>query len=605
MSGQFLRRRFTIQMLFTILLLSVSCRDDKTDTTSTDLPFHAALEAMIDKGALLQKYLKGAEYYVFYFETGEVSVPASVIKEVKETPELWSTQITFTDQQALTIPSKGTKLDFIVKDIVLDPTGYNPLAAMVDVLLPATGRIRVIVKGKSGEQGTITHLLQTQTPRQQVPVLGLYANYNNEVELVFTDKDGLERGRTSISIRTKPLDISSFPSFEIITAQTARMEPGVNLVSYPGESELDTSCPYMLDADGEIRWILLLKKSPELQYLAASIGLKRLKNGNFLSGDMYQNRIVELDLFGKLVRQWDLKKLGYTFHHEVSEAKNGNFLITVTKSSARLNNGKPRINDHIIELNPTSGSLVHEWDLVSLLDSARYDTPDANTPQQFAQTASNWAHNNSIAERGNDLLATLRYQGITSFNPSNKLKWIISPHKGWGAAYQPYLLQPLDKQGQPVTDPKVISGEVAHPDFDWPWGPHTPVVMPNGNILVFDNGYNRHFKPNDLSSDQSYSRVVEYAVDEVRKTVQQVWAYGQNRGRRTFSQALSGVQYLSQTGNILFCPGMGTVTNKGSGGHIIEIDGKTKEVIYELEISSPSYTAFHRVTRLSLYPDNL
>ncbi|WP_293912560.1 MULTISPECIES: aryl-sulfate sulfotransferase [unclassified Sphingobacterium] len=605
MPGQFFRRGFHTLVLFLILLLCVRCKDDKVEATSADLPFRAALQAMIDKGVLLQKYTKGAEYYVFHFETGEISVPVSNVRDIKESPELWSTQITFTDHQSIAIPSKGDKLDFIVKDIVLDPSGYNPLAAMVDVLLPAAGRIKVIVKGKSGEQGTITHLLQAQTPRQQVPVFGLYANFNNKVELVFTDKDGLERGRTSISIQTKPLDISSFPAFEIITAQRARMEPGLNLVSYPGESELDTSCPYMLDADGEIRWILLLKKSPDLQSLGASIGLKRLKNGNFLSGDMYQNRIVELDMFGKLVRQWDLKKLGYTFHHEVSEAKNGNFLITVTKSSAHLNNGKPRINDHIIELNPGSGSLVNEWDLASMLDSSRYDKGDENTPQQFAQTPSNWAHNNSITERGNDLLATLRYQGITSFNPSHKLKWIISPHKGWGANYQSYLLQPVDKQGQPITDFRIISGEVAHPDFDWPWGPHTPVVMPNGNILVFDNGYNRHFKPNDLSSDQSYSRVVEYAVDEGKKTVQQVWAYGQNRGRRTFSQALSGVQYLPQTGNILFCPGMGTVTNKGYGGHIIEIDGKTKEVIYELEISSPSYTAFHRVTRLPLYSDNL
>lgn len=593
-----------IGILSFVFLCFTACKKDKVLAPLAGAEFQNSLEGMMNNGILLNSYSKKKEDYVFHFETGDIEVPGSLVLNIQDQPDLWKTVVQFKDNIILAIPSKGSSLDFIVKDKALNPSGFNPLAATVEVLLPGRGRVEVIVEGKPGTNGSIQHLFLASNPRQTIPIFGLYANYNNRVALVFTDMEGKERGRTYIQIQTAALDLKAFPTFETVVAQKSRMEPGLNLVSYPGESEIDTSCPYMVDADGEIRWILLLKQSPKLQRLAASIGLKRMKNGNFLSGDGQESRIVEIDLFGNLVKEWDLKKLGYTFHHEVTEAADGNFLITVSKSAARLLNGKPRINDHIIELNPLSGMVVKEWDLANMLDTARYDHQGDLSGVDYSQTPVNWAHNNSIAAMGPDFLATVRFQGIMSFTRGGTLKWLISPHKNWSSTYQQYLLSPLDAKGQMIIDPKVISGEIAHPDFDWSWGMHTPVLMPDGNILVFDNGYNRHFKAKTLGSSDGYSRIVEYKVDEVKKTVQQVWAYGESRGAQGFSAALSGVQYLPATGHVLFCPGMGVKTNKGLGGRVVELDPKTKEVIYELEITAPSVSAFHRVTRMPMYPDN-
>lgn len=60
---------------------------------------------------------------------------------------------------------------------------------------------------------------------------------------------------------------------------------------------------------------------------------------------------------------------------------------------------------------------MQEWDLVHMLDSARYGMTDYDlTSDPFAQSASNWAHNNGIVEWGDDYLATARYQGIFKFN---------------------------------------------------------------------------------------------------------------------------------------------------------------------------------------------
>lgn len=590
------------QGLFWLLLLLFSC--SRKNDTPVEMASRASLQARADKGDLLNDVSKTGNSYVFNFETGPLTIPEQEIIRVAAEPERWKTTLTFSDGSTLVIPSKGTSLDFIVEDVKLNPSGYNPLAAMVYVRLPALGRIKVTVRGKNGEAGTITHLFREQMERQNIPVLGLYANYDNKVDLTFTDKDGRERGTTQINIRTAAIPVTDFPILQVLKTNPQAMEPGVNLVSYPGISEIDVSLPYMLDSQGEIRWLLLLKSSPDLQKLSASIGLKRTKKGTFVAGDQIQQRIVELDMFGNLLHQWDLQKLGYTFHHEVTEATNGNFLITVTKSAARLKNGQPRVNDHIIELDPAGGTVVKEWDLTTQLDSSRYQKPDGITPPEFSQSPNNWAHNNSIGEIGGNLLATARYQGIFSFTHSGTVRWIISPHKFWSAAYLPYLLNPVDKNGQPITDPAVISGDAAASDFDWPWGPHTPVVLPNNNILVFDNGYNRNWIPNSQRSD-NYSRAVEYKIDEGKKTVQQVWTYGQALGAEGFAQAVSGVQYLKQTGHILFCPGLGVRTSRGYGGRIVEIDPVTKTVLFEMEITAPSGTAFHRVTRMPLYPDTL
>jgi len=592
-----------ILFLVSFVCLIHACRKHQVDTVPGDHTTQKVLERMADSGYLLNSFVQEGSSYLFRFETEEVRIPLTDIKNISEDKALWQTHVTLHDGTVLTVPSKGEGLDFIVKEITLDPSGFNPLAAVADVWLPAAGRVKVTVYGKDGSNGTISHLCQSLTARQQVPVFGLYAGYNNTVKLTFTDKNGNERGSTNVHIKTNPLPVQNFPVPRTVTAQPQKMEPGLNLVSYPGESELDISYPYMVDTDGEIRWILLLKKSPDLQRFGAAIGLKRMKNGNFLSGDAQLHRIVELDMFGKLVRQWDLAKLDYTFHHEVAEATNGNFLITVSKSAARLVNGKPRINDHIIELNPTSGAVVKEWDLAKMLDTTRYEKSDGITPPMFAQSPGNWAHNNGVTELGDNLLITMRYQGLASFNHAGSLRWILSPHKGWSEPYRKFLLRPIDEQGQLLTDAKVIAGEAATSGFDWAWGPHTPVSLPNGNILVFDNGLNRQFIPNAQTAN--YSRVVEYHVDEAKGTVQQLWSYGQSRGLQGFSQALSGVQYLKQTGHVLFCPGMGVTTSNGYGGRVVEIDPRTKEVIFDLEITAPSNTAFHRVTRISLYPDNI
>jgi hypothetical protein len=47
-------------------------------------------------------------------------------------------------------------------------------------------------------------------------------------------------------------------------------------------------------------------------------------------------------------------------------------------------------------------------------------------------------------------------------------------------------------------------------------GQHSACILPNGNLLLFDNG---------VYHDTRFSRVLEYALDEVNKTADLVWSY--------------------------------------------------------------------------------
>lgn len=569
------------------------------------------IDTYIKEGVLLKTCVEEGDHYTLAFENQTtMQLPAREIERVEYKADKWMTVFTFTNNQEYSIPTLGESLEGFVKEITVNPSGYCPLAASVRLDLPAKGCFKVKVRAKPGAAAPdIEHRFAfADSYSQDVTVLGLYADYTNQVDLIFTDKEGNERGRTAVEIPTAPLHIKRLPKHHTVVRKTDRMEPGMTLVSCPGESEMDTSLPYMVDADGEVRWVLDWQTSKELLHIGAQCGLSRMKNGHYAVGDFNNNQLAEVDVLGNVVNRCDLDAKGYSFHHEVFVESDGKWLVAVSKKDAKLRNGSSRMLDHIIEFDPTTATVAKEWDMATLLDTARYGRVDQEIPgaDYYGQSASNWLHNNGVSEMNGQILATARWQGVFLFSRQGDLKWIIAPHTNWRPEYARYLLQPLDKNGVPITDREVVEGRKSHPDFDWAWGVHCPKGLPNGNVLVFDNGYCRNYVARKANDPQSYSRVVEYKVNERDRTIQQVWSYGLERGLPCYASATSGVQYLPLTGNRLFCPSTGQQLQGGTaGGRVIEIDPASNEVVYELEVLTSSYMAFHRAARMALYPDNL
>lgn len=596
--------RLYIFSLFSALLLFTACSD--SDDVDCTLALQR-IQSQLQESDLLKSSSVEGDNYILNFETKTIEIPANTVKNLTTGTDEWKSQLTLVNGSTISIPSLGTSLDKLVTNVIVNPTGYNPLSAFAVMNLPALGRMKLIVHSKENVRTPdIEYSFKSIEKGQTVTILGLYPDYNNTVTLIYTDREGNERGRSTLRIQTEKLTNHNLPKkTNVPTANLSRMEPGMNLISSPGESEADTAVPYIIDADGEFRWTLDWRNHPELNHVNFACGLSRMKSGNYLLGDGSRNMLREVNPLGEIVQSWNLGAMGLAFHHDVAEKADSKLLVTVSKISARLaNNSDIRFNDHMIELDPMSGTIIKEWDLAQMIDSARYELTDPSLPgASFGQTPSNWAHNNALIDMGNDYLATMRFQGICKFDFAGNVKWMISPHGGWHAPYQKLLLKPLHADGSPITDPEVISGEKSAVDFDWPWGAHSAIPLPNGNIMAFDNGYGRNFILSRYDDPHHYSRAVEYEVNEEQRTVRQVWQYGKEGGLRFYAPARSGVQYLPQTGNRLFCPGMENILSDGStGGRVVEIDPETGEVVFELELS---YVIFQRARRITLYPDNL
>ena len=110
--------------------------------------------------------------------------------------------------------------------------------------------------------------------------------------------------------------------------------------------------------------------------------------------------------------------------------------------------------------------------------------------------------------------------------------------------------------------------------LDWP---HMPVMLPTGNILVFDNGIHRKF-----------SRVVE--INPVTKEI--VWSYGD--AQKGFFSALQGSAQRLPNGNTLIC--------ESDRGHVFEVDyhGTVVWEYWNPEMKGENRKTIYRLIRVPL-----
>jgi arylsulfate sulfotransferase len=553
-------------------------------------------------GSLLIGFERKDDQYFLFFETDTILVSATHILKVESYDDNWKTILTYQDGTVQNLASLGDTLIIGANALELNPSGFAPLSARLTFSTPVQCKLRITIEGRKGEHTNIEKLVDQYGYNHQIDVHGLYAGVQNNLRVAMTNKEGNVRLSTQVTVTVPALQNLVMPVIRIVESRHEDMQAGLTLVSYPGESEVDPARPFMIDAQGDIRWLLDYRNHPVLGNLTYGCGVERLQNGNLYFGDNKTDAIYEVDLMGNIVNRWDLAALGHSFHHNVQEKENGNFLITTSKYDSKHQLGNYVINDYVLEINRETGSIVHEWDLKESLDQWRELLLQKPLAKQTATI--NWAHGNAVIPAGEDaIIVSLRFQGLVKLNNKNQIKWILAPHKAWGnngrgENLNNYLLHPLSQDGSPIQAEDVINGNQPHADFEWWWGGHAPCLMPNGNLLTFDNGYKRYY-----NDEPTFSRAVEFRINEAAKEVQQVWQYGQERGLETFARAVSDVDYLPETNHVLFCPGIRTPTVDGHGGKIIEVDYATKEVVFEAEVTTSNGFSFHRAERMSLYPD--
>lgn len=529
--------------------------------------------------------------YLSFEDNVLVAVPSGIIQKVTLDSVLWKAECLYNDSSIQLVDFLGNSDGLIIERTELNTSGFCPLMAIVEVNAPVAGKMKVTVKGKYGEETDISRSFTDFKSSHALQVFGLYAAHLNDVQITFSDVHGHERILKSLKIKTNELP-AIFPEINVTVRQTEKMEEGLTLISYLAAT--DPSMPFIIDSHGDIRWYLDYSSSAELATLIYDNGLERLQNGNFYFGNAETDEIIEAALDGKIINTWPLS--GYEFHHNVQEKPNGNFLVTVDKPGSTHLNGSPTIEDYIIEIDRSSGTVINEWDLKDSMDEYRTTMID-----NLAQPQIDWIHINAVIydPSDNSIIVSGRTQGIVKLTEDNKVKWILNMHGGWntgrnGIELNQFLLTPLDAQNQAITDPGVLDGTINHPDFEWTWYQHAPFITPSGTFMFFDNGNNRNYTEAEL-----YSRAVEYSIDETNMTVKQLWSYGKERGTAAYSRIVSDVDYLQQKGNVLFCPGFRVDNHGKRGAKIIEINKEANEVVFEVEINTEiDGVTLHRAERL-------
>lgn len=465
--------------------------------------------------------------------------------------------------------------------VSVDPYDAAPLTAYVMFETKEPTKITAKVQGGDGEQ-SIEKTFKGYEKDHQIPLLGLFPDTENDVKITAENEDG-HTASAKLSITTDPLP-DDFLKTELEEAKRDKMEDGLTFL-IPTDKYL-----YGVDDNADVRWY---SSRP------SSLVFKRLENGNVLQAtendDQDQfNEIIETDMLGKIVNAYTVDIPGYedgnVVHHDIIELPNGNFLATTHEPDSDY------IEDEMVEIDRDTGETLRQ---INLKDVFPEEAPDEYDGKRADK--GDWAHQNAIwfDESDHSILISVRSQDLIMklSYPDAAIQWILAEDEKWPDDYKDYLLDPGDD------------------DVKFPAGQHAVKKLPDQDdnpdttdIILFDNN-NVIFRGNeDVSGD--YSRIVQYRINEEEHTVEEIWSYGEERGKDLYASIVGNAQYLADTGNRLMTSGH--IDTEGeladTTAKVVEVTGdEDSEVVYELTISdftkNDSDTKhLYRSLRMPLYP---
>ena len=288
-----------------------------------------------------------------------------------------------------------------------------------------------------------------------------------------------------------------------------RVQPGYVLYSpYAGEGFA------LVGRDGEV-----LHQWPTGRYTKIA---ELLPNGHLLYARM-RDGLFEADWGNHLTWSAPCRQ-----HHDFCRKPNGNTLAVThdLTFNARVWHGAIDKNDRIIEVAP-DGSLV--WELS--LDQAVDDLIEL-VGLEFPRRNEDWAHTNTVESLPDTALG----RRDERFRAGNVL----------------FSSRNIDTIGIIDYETRRVVWAFGQGELD---GQHMPTMLPDGRLLVFDNGTSR-----------GYSRVIE--LDPASREI--TWQF--RIPDYAFARAMSG-QELLPNGNILICC--------GNPGVIMEVT-REGEIVWEL-----------------------
>lgn len=387
--------------------------------------------------------------------------------------------------------------------IVLNPYLINPLAALVLFRTEKETAVTVTVFGKE-ERGNIVHTFP-RAKEHILPILGLYADCKNQVEL------RLYGGRSHmLTIQTESLEYSKVPKLCYMQTEPEYTSEDIIFIT-PSLSALATGFDYR----GDVRWHLTVP---------VIFDLKRLKNGNFLIGTervdqmpYYMTGLYEMTMAGKIVTEY---KIPGGYHHDQWEMDNGDLLVLSDDPNYST------VEDVIVLLDRKTGQIKRKWDL--------HDCLIPGEGPSGGYTDRDWFHNNALWYDRHTNSITLSGRHVDAIinidYDTGKLNWILGDPENWPEDKKKYFFTP-----------------VGDGDFDWPYEMHACLVTDNGDIMCFDNGhYRSKVRDKFLLNRDNFSRGVLYRINQEKMTVEQLWQYGKERGEEFFSSYIGNVEFYGE-----------------------------------------------------------
>lgn len=478
---------------------------------------------------------------------------------------------------------KSSKYNLNTPYVKLNPYQTSPLTALIIFKTSSVAKVSYTVQGKTTKTSISNQVNGKYSKEHQVPIVGLYAAYNNQVTIKVQYKNGITDVK-QLSIKTGALPkYIKTAKITVSNKNISQMELGSNKLTLLNRT---TKEPFAVDSDGEVRWYSTLYS----QHM-----LKKWTKGHFMmltksdqSGETY-NDLIETDLLGRVYKEFKFSaKAGSTdatksevqyttlIHHDLTRLPNGNILATVSDGSSRYK------EDTLAEISYKTGKVVKVIDFKRLLPKSMWKSFTKGDDSKM-----DWFHQNSVdydktdhsilvSSRNQDLIMKLDYR-------TNQIKWIYSGKKSstWPQKYRKYLLKKT--KGTTTTGGQHGLYLLSHKN-----GKET-IILYNNNVSV-TNG--------DKKNSGKYSEGVIYQINDKQKTIKQTWSYGKQLGKKNFTVVIGFAQKLAN-GNVLLDFGY---KNNGKESNIIEVNSQGQQV-WNATVKNASIKAYvYRAYRLEFYP---
>ena len=371
-------------------------------------------------------------------------------------------------------------------------------------------------------------------------------------------------------------------------------EPGastelITVYAQIGPSRRNIRATYLaiIDANGVPRWQRRLNTRAS-HFKAHPDGKYPYSYGHYVSQPSGYEMVILDENLGEVERVTTTRALQHTGAHDFAIRENGNYVFEAYEPATRNfsaytdENGNPygtseATEDSVIEEVNPAGSRVFSWN--SWKDMYLNDCLQHRFPNDYA-------HINSVQVVDEaDIIASFRgcSQVWRIDRETETGEWLLGRSNRSDSEWEALGIRALKIVGDP------------HGEF---CGQHSARLIPNGHLLLFDNGWHCLEDPetgDTQRTDWGFSRVVEYALDPDNGEAVFVRQHCLGNECLQFSEAQGHIHRMD-SGHWLVSWGRGAVDNWDRTGpypeaSLTEVDPLTNQELLSFKITHPDFYA--------------